>query len=493
MNTTIHDTDDILCCLLPDSRAAFQEISRLQEKSSAHVEVIPEVLRRYPKATTDSKYALVLRLSAPRKSPALGFQFGTDASTCDICFASMELNRVKFRIFKDMNGMRTIEGQSTSVFDAHAHVSVSSPSHDGNGVLRTATRPIILENASRIVLDTHPQPSGDSLIFRVALPLPPKTDELSDVESLASVTDVPSLTSATTLSSLGSQLDISEATEELAILLLRDEKLGPLFHTSLQRTAADKVERNYTRLLRKFANDLREEATNPVEHHVGRLVKFRARFISQTLVAAIDPSRQDRRAQLENFLHQSEGREWRMEQYLQSLATSVDFAEVAKITPQPIDSDADVSDDSGEDDNLPKLSQIKDFIMSSEALAILRTRLRDFVSPEEVIPIAMEPSDIQGAHEGPTDDRLSNIEVYLGAVLRLVTRIDQRTISALTKSFLEILRPSIPKGHQRITWVCVGNSKLMVHSNQSLMIYRRGAANRCTATSKSSMREEQQT
>lgn len=248
--------------------------------------------------------------------------------------------------------MRTIEGQSTSDSDAHARVSVSSPSHGGNGVLRTAIRPIIPENASRIVLNTHPRPSDDSLIFRVALPLPLKTDELSDVESLASVTDLPSLTSATTLSSLGSQLDISEATEELAILLLKDEKLAPIFHTSLQRTAADEIERNYTRLLRKFANDLRDEAKKPVEHHVGRLVKFRARFISQTLVANIDPSRQDRRAELENFLHQSEGREWRMEQYLQSLATSGDFVEVAKSTPQPIDSDADVSDDSGEEDNL---------------------------------------------------------------------------------------------------------------------------------------------
>lgn len=163
--------------------------------------------------------------------------------------------------------------------------------------------PTSLENASLILLTTRLQRSvrANQLSFHVALPVRASTGELSDVESLASVTDVPSLTSATTFSSLGSQLGISEATQELAKLLPKDAELGPLFRASLQRTAADKVERNYTRLLAGFAKDLRKEATNLVEHHVGRLVKFRARFISQTLVLAIDPSKRDRTAQSEIF------------------------------------------------------------------------------------------------------------------------------------------------------------------------------------------------
>lgn len=189
-----------------------------------------------------------------------------------------------------------------------------------------------------------------------------ETGDLSDLESLASVTDVPSLTSGTTFSSFGSQLDIPEATDELAKLLLKDEELGPLFHASLKRTAADKVERNYTRLLAAFAKDLRKEATNSVEHHVGKLVKFRARFISQTLVSAIDPSRHDRTAQLENYLHQNEHTEERLEQFLESLAVSGGFVEATKGAPRPIDSDVNMSDESGEEGSLPNLSQIKEFI-----------------------------------------------------------------------------------------------------------------------------------
>lgn len=298
-----------------------------------------------------------------------------------------------------------------------------------------------------------------------------KTDDLSDLESLASVTDVPSLTSGTTFSSLGSQLDISEATEELAKLLLKDEELGSLFRASLQRTAADKVERNYTRLLAGFAKELRKEATNSVEHHVGRLVKLRARFISQTLVSALDPLRRGRTAQLESFLHQNEYTEGRLEQFLESLAMSGGFVEATKGAPPPIDSDENMSDESGEEGNLPKLSQIKDFILSSKALATLRTRLKEFVSPEEALSGEIQQSDIEGSQgaqgrsEGPLDGRLSNLETLLDALIGLVTRVDKRTVSKLTDFVLKIIRPRIPQDHQRISWTCVGSLEFMGRSN----------------------------
>lgn len=461
---------DIICYLLPDSVAASWEIRRLLLRSSPHVQAIPDNMKQFSGATRDDEYGFVLRHSAPHKSPAAEFLFGTDPSTCDIWLTSDEPSNVRFRIFKDKNGFINIEGHPSDDSEAsRTRVLLSTPSHRRNFFYASlkAGRPRPLENASRIRL-VHLRSSVNILQFRVALPVRKSTGEISDVESLASVTDVPSLTSATTFSSLGSQLGISEATEELAKLLLKDEELGPLFRTSLQRTAADKVERNYTRLLAGFAKDLRKEAKNSVEHHVGRLVKFRARFISQTLVFAIDPSKRDRTAQLENFLHQNEEREGRVERFLESLTMSGGFVEATKSAPPPIDSDGSVSDDSGEEGNLPKLSQIKDFILSSKALAILRARLKNFVTPEEVLPVMREQSDAQraqGEFEGPLDERLSNIENLLGAVLRPVTGIDQPSVSSLTKFVLEFLRPKIPEGHQRMTWVCVGCSDLMGHSN----------------------------
>lgn len=459
-----HDTTtmgDTFCYLLPLSVAATREVKALLSRSSPHVQTIPDELKQHIEVTGGSEYCIDLRYSTPHKNPSAEFLFGADPSTCDICFMSKELSNVSFRINRDENGVVTVKDQSDEA--SGTGVYVSSPTDRRASIMRETARP--LENASTFVIFSTE--TRDFLKFRVVIPLANEgeTCEFSDVESVASVTDVPSLTSGTTFSSLGSQLDVSEATRELAKLLLNDDELGPLFRTSLQRTAADKIERNYTRLLAGFAKDLRKEATNPVEHHVGRLVKFRARFISQTLISAIDPSRRDRTAQFEDFLHQNKETDGRLEQFLESLAQSGDFIDSTKKAPPAIDSDGNVSDDSGEEGNLPKLSQIKDFILSSKALAKLRTRVKSFVSPEEITPGVMQQSDTRAASEGPIHPRLSKFEVLLGAVIRLVMRIDQRAVSALTDFLLTFVRPNIPEGHQRITWVCVSYLKLVRHSS----------------------------
>lgn len=66
------------------------------------------------------------------------------------------------------------------------------------------------------------------------------------------------------------------------------------------------------------------------------------------------------------------------------------------------------------------------------------------------------PMDIEGTQQGPMNERLSNLDTFLGAMFRLVKRVDQRSVSTLTNFILDCIRPKIPPGHQRITWVCVG-------------------------------------
>lgn len=458
-NNSDTDMDDILCYLLPRSAAASQEIDELLLRGSPHVQIIPGNLKQYLKMIGGNEYGIALRRSALRKNPSKGFLFGANASICDILFTSEDLRQIQFRIYEDENGVVTLQDQSIGDRMHDATATGVFVTHPGDGSERASATPELtkpLKNASTIFFTTEAQNSRWD--FSIFLPVHEESSEYADVESLASVTDVPTLTSGDTFSSLGSQLDVSEATEELAKLLLKDEELGSLFHNSLQRTATEKIERNYTRLLAGFARDLRREATNPVEHHVGRLVKFRARFISQMLVSAIDPSRRDRMAQWESFLQQNEQREERLEEFLDSLASSGDFVEATKSAPAPVDSDGNVSDESGEEGNLPKLSQIKDFILSSKALVTLRTRLKNFISPEHTMPGEMEQSDTQGMPEAPVDERPSTLEGFVGAVLRLVVPIDQRTVASLTDSLLRLVRPSIPEGHQRITWVCVSHS-----------------------------------
>lgn len=331
-------------------------------------------------------------------------------------------------------------------------------------------------------------------------------DDLSEVTSLASVSDLMSLfseqlslTSDTTYSSLGSPLDVADATDELVQLLLLDEELGRLLSSGFQRTgAADKIERNYTRLLRNFATDLREEAKSPVEQHVARLVKFRARFISQTLVAAVDPMRSDRTTQMEAFLQKGEERRERIEGYLLSLENDFDDplrlgvnsqlellllqdeekGERKKLMKRAVDSDDNSSDESDDEGARPNLSQLKDFILSSNALVSLRTRLKNFLSPEpepEIqaqsnehskmdrrtpsVELALESANRIKGQAVDVDRRVSDLVIWLQKLLCHWKFVDQETVSVFVGATLHFFRPRIPKSHQRITWVCVSHGR----------------------------------
>lgn len=407
--TSIADMNNVLCHLIPLSALASQEITEIFLRGSPHVEIVPDNLKQSLPRRGGSEYGIALRRSNLGKTPSRGFLFGGNASTCDIPFTSQELSDIQCRICEDEHGVLTAQDDhsgSQSRDKPTMSVYVRHPDDIEGRQLITGSPALPLKNASIVYIAAAAEASSSDWIFSVFLPVH-ETSEYSDIESLASVSDVPTLTSGTTFSPLGPQLDISEAMDEVAHLLLKDEVLGPFFRTSLQKTATDKAERNYTRLIIGFARDLRREAKTPIEHHVGRLVKFRARFISQTLVSAIDPSRRERTAQFENFLQQDEQRESRLEQFLKSLAITSDAVEATNNVPPPIDSDGQVSDESAQEDDLPRLSQIRDFIQLSRALVELRKRLKTFVSPDEATLEAIKEAGTRDMSVEPIRERLS--------------------------------------------------------------------------------------
>lgn len=334
-------------------------------------------------------------------------------------------------------------------------------------------------------------------------------DDLSEDAFLASVGDLmrlfseqPRLTSDPTYSPVGSSPDVADGTNELVRLLLLDEELGRLLSDGVQRTGAvSKAERKYTRLLRKFARNLFEEARSPVEQHVAnKLVKSRARFISHTLVAAVDPLRSDRTLQMEALRQQGDVRGERIERYLASLENNFagpprlgenskapeilrpqdeEKEEGKKLTKQPLGSNDGSPDESDEESVRPNLSRLKDFVLSSHALVALRARLKNSLSPEQDTKLlakvhahtketggripSVEPAQEASHHSKDQavdiDKRVSNFEVWLQKLLVLGRwkLVDEETISAFVGATIHFIRPKLPKGHQRITWVCVSH------------------------------------
>ncbi|KAI0136295.1 hypothetical protein BJ170DRAFT_589286 [Xylariales sp. AK1849] len=125
------DISNIVCVLYPNTENASREIQRMACSS----EYSPHITGRYTADAIDSDlyleddarefgrtrgvgdHAIVLRLSSPVKSPALGFTFGRNATRCDICFVDDPLRRlsnIHFRIFVNNHGVVMLEDQSTN-------------------------------------------------------------------------------------------------------------------------------------------------------------------------------------------------------------------------------------------------------------------------------------------------------------------------------------------------------------------------------------------
>lgn len=320
--------------------------------------------------------------------------------------------------------------------------------------------------------DNEAQPSPPVNGFDdAALPSQPFDNSDDENMSLVSVSDaLGSTTSATTISSIGSQRLSLDITLALADLLLQDRELKDLLFIGLQKTSRDKIQRNYRRMLRKFAEDLKQEAKDPIELRVGKHARRKVSAISGIIISRLDPNREDKIAQIEDQTPQDVQlhRDERLTSLVQSIQNDPGnaWAEPQQTIPpsnlegEPPEEDEEASDESEDEDAAPKLYQLKKFVSDSKALCALRIRLERFVSMGR----ELEPEQLADVHDENEDtaiDRLSTLELWLGTKL-ICVGIEQTNVSELIDFVLgALLRPKIPQDYQRITWVCVSHLELL--------------------------------
>lgn len=267
-----------------------------------------------------------------------------------------------------------------------------------------------------------------------------QADDLSEIVSLASV------------------CDHIKATHEITYIFLQDEEMSGLFAAGLSRVGNNKLEKTYTRLLRLFVKELRKEARTPFEQQVGRLMEFWARFISPTMLWVIDPSagEMDRAEMMRILLGQREEREVVLERFLQAQGNEVSSTEggltgLVKAMPAATDSDEGTSDGSEVNDgpDLRRLEQLREFIVSSKAFAMLRTRLKNFVPSNAEVPAAM--AAMAAASDTPVIEQVPSDPPY---------------IQSLLTTIIHYFRPRVAEGYQRITWKCVRPAFPALSSNR---------------------------
>lgn len=167
--------------LYPHSDSAKRELQRLVEENSPHIigkdeadGVEPDYVaedhasRFQANPVNQGNYAIILRLSAHLKNPAVGFAFGRNPARCDIVFSKDPYRRVSnthFCIYVNEYGNVMAEDKSTNGTFVDGHLLASNPKGDGKHEPLTRW---VLSSGSVIRIYLHEQIMD--LTFRVRIP-----------------------------------------------------------------------------------------------------------------------------------------------------------------------------------------------------------------------------------------------------------------------------------------------------------------------------------
>jgi hypothetical protein len=264
-----------------------------------------------------------------------------------------------------------------------------------------------------------------------------------DDDEIASVGSVDSVGSTATGSSATLVSEALVAANEFVTLLLEDQSLAPLLSTAFERIKADKLERNFKRLLKVYAIGLQQEARGGIEKDAVQLILTHARYIAYRIRQRYDRSAPDNADRFERLTNQSTAKRALLEDYLrgrtrQSIETSLLGPDIDD------DDDGDKSDSSAPSEaeadqlELNDLDRVKVFMVQSAAYHEFKQNLRDFILPRRE----------SGQQESTSASSASFF--YLDTWRRLQTK-GVEAIHGLRM----LSRPLVPPGHERITWICV--------------------------------------
>ncbi|KAI4200158.1 MAG: hypothetical protein LQ350_004119 [Teloschistes chrysophthalmus] len=333
---------------------------------------------------------------------------------------------------------------------------------------------------------SEPSRSG-SAAFTLEDTMPLDLERIDDLHSIPEYVELellPSLSFGTSVSFLGTSEELDGAVKEIAMLLLKDEVLEPLYEMALKQLTTDRFERNFARLLRVFATDLKTEAQSHQEASVVRFVAARAKYVASCMGKLLDPIRTTHSQVLHDFLMESHEREERVELFLQRQFLDVDVADVDEIVDQkdldgPEESEPDAADPA-EQSPLQNLQDVRDFILNSVAFRAFRQTFHDLVihgkvqnqqpadSGEQDLDIS--PPDVPTRPEeysldiSDTEDSDNPQQVEDGETRPSISEgqptLPSNILSALKHAwrgvaeYLELLERPIPSGFRRVRWTC---------------------------------------
>jgi hypothetical protein len=244
-----------------------------------------------------------------------------------------------------------------------------------------------------------------------------------------------SISSANSSTTLGSSYSgkTAVATERAVaelLMVFQDADLANLYCMAIQEISIgpERLRRNLRRLFKLFAQDLKGEATTRLETSACHFVASKARYVAQCVVEEY---------QGKPTISFSPHLQWPRNQKFDALDPEEDDEVEEELHVEEVN----VEEVNVEEDALDDFTDLRAFLVHSEAFQTFRQRLKTFVLPEET---RLPTTPIT-----PIEDML----VY--------PRYDSYSMRMLLKSALVAagyLEPSLTYGMTRFRWRCVSAS-----------------------------------
>ncbi|CZR52626.1 uncharacterized protein PAC_02503 [Phialocephala subalpina] len=279
--------------------------------------------------------------------------------------------------------------------------------------------------------------------FDEALARDDESEDSSSDESRHSTSSyAPSLRLVMSTASSATQLssDESVALAELVVLLRKDEILGPLYPAALQssKIGPARFERNFSRLLKVYSKELREEANDHLHIDATLLVRRRAMYVAREIRSFFDSNGEEREPRRQNVEKVNEN-------------ATYDDPDEQNFEDEAMSKDSDPDNEPGD---LQSLARVKEFMVSSTAFRNLQRRFSNFVNPSLMKGKAKESTDIKdiGGPPDTSNDAATVSGEHRGEAEVTIQNIDLRGEDEIapTFDFLSLSEPTNLRDHRKV-------------------------------------------
>jgi hypothetical protein len=262
------------------------------------------------------------------------------------------------------------------------------------------------QREKREVLDTSTMISRDSgYVSRMSSSTGAPANYLPEDWDLGSVISLESRATDVTMSSINPTA-LGGAAEEVVEVLVKRVEVRDLIVKGFQTMDIDRFERNFRRLLKEFAINLRKEAQNETQKSATKLVHDYRAYVTRIIRGKFAIDHSHTQAEALHDIQKQQASKVMLERLLCNVAeTSEPRTEEAAIES---DYGSGFSDD--EQAALPNLEKVKGFMMLSVAFFELERRLREFVNPKPSFAVLVEElRDSDDASKPPQGDEQKQI------------------------------------------------------------------------------------